>query len=37
MRTILLILVNIRNSWDLTVFFAQNHGDGNSGGGSTRS
>ena len=34
---ILLILVNIRNSWDLTVFFAQNHGDENSGSGSARS
>ncbi len=33
---ILLILVNIRNSWDLTVFFAQNHGDGNAGGGPPR-
>jgi len=30
---ILLILVNIRNTWDLTVFFAQSRGDENSGGG----
>ena len=33
---ILLVLVNIRNTWDLTLFFAQNHGDGNSAGGSSR-
>jgi hypothetical protein len=34
---ILLILVNIRNSWDLIVFFAQTRGDGNSGDSSPRS
>jgi len=34
---ILLLLINIRNAWDLTLFFAQRRNDGNARAGSTES